>query len=141
MYRVTTQFVFVTAPDARAALRGLVRVPARVAASGEPLPPSERDVERALRRTVAEAAQAAFREVAMAAKGLEISCHQFAFQGLLLAVSSRVRADGAVEIQAGLGDPALRASTFTERQVRAEAEIARRRAAERERERRRRRGW
>ena len=64
------------------------------------------------------AGQAAHREIALAAKGLEIAHLQFAFRDLTLAVCSRVRRDGAVEIELGLGDPRLPASTFTDQQLR-----------------------
>jgi hypothetical protein len=64
------------------------------------------------------AGQAAYREIAMAAKGLEIAHLQFAFRGLMLAVCSRVRHDGIVEIEMGLGDPRLPASSFTAKQLR-----------------------
>ena len=53
------------------------------------------------------AALAAYREIALAAKGLEIAHLQFAFGELTLAVCSRVRRDGIVEIEIGLGDPRL----------------------------------
>jgi hypothetical protein len=70
-----------------------------------------------------EAGLAAYREIAMAAKGLEISHFQFAFHGLTLAVCSRVRRDGIVEIEIGMGDPRLPKSIFTAAQLR-EAEAA-----------------
>jgi hypothetical protein len=69
------------------------------------------------------AALAAYREIAMAAKGLEIAHLQFSFQKLTLAVCSRVRRDGIVEIEIGLGDARLPKSSFTARQMR-EAEAA-----------------
>jgi hypothetical protein len=69
------------------------------------------------------ASQAAFREVALAAKGLEIAHLQFAFAGLTLAVCSRVRRSGVVEIELGLGDPRLPFSAVTARQLR-DAEAA-----------------
>ena len=62
--------------------------------------------------------QAAYREVALAARGLEIAHLQFAFRGLTLAVCSRVRRDGIVEIEIGLGDPRRPTSLFTARQLR-----------------------
>jgi hypothetical protein len=46
---------------------------------------------------------AAYREIALAAKGLEIAHLQFVFRGLTLAVCSRVRRDGIVEIEIGRG--------------------------------------
>jgi len=69
------------------------------------------------------AALAAYREIALAAKGLEIAHLQFAFRGLTLAVCSRVRRDGIVEIEMGLGDPRLPKSAFTAAQMR-QAEAA-----------------
>jgi hypothetical protein len=61
---------------------------------------------------------AAYREIALAAKGLEIAHLQFVFRGLTLAVCSRVRRDGLVEIEMGLGDPRLPKSIFTAAQMR-----------------------
>ena len=69
------------------------------------------------------ASQAAFREIALAAKGLEIAHLQFAFRELTLAVCSRVRRSGVVEIEMGLGDARLPASCFTAKQLR-DAEAA-----------------
>jgi hypothetical protein len=66
---------------------------------------------------------AAYREIALAAKGLEIAHLQFAFHGLTLAVCSRVRRDGIVEIKIGLGDTRLPKSAFTAAQMR-QAEAA-----------------
>jgi hypothetical protein len=64
------------------------------------------------------AALAAYREIALAAKGLEIAHLQFVFGKLTLAVCSRVRRDGLVEIEIGLGDPRLPKSVFTTAQMR-----------------------
>jgi hypothetical protein len=64
------------------------------------------------------AALAAHREIALAAKGLEIGYLQFVFGKLTLAVCSRVRRDGIVEIEIGLGDARLPKSTFTLAQMR-----------------------
>ena len=66
---------------------------------------------------------AAYREIAVAAKGLEIAYLQFVFRRLSLAVCSRVRRDGIVEIEIGLGDPRLPTSAFTADQMR-QAEAA-----------------
>ena len=91
-----------------------------------PLRPLQRGVAAGLlgiARHLLPAGQAARREIALAAKGLEIAHLQFAFRGLTLAVCSRVRRDGAVEIELGLGDPHLPASTFTDKQFR-DAEAA-----------------
>ena len=82
------------------------------------------EAERAIgAHSLLPAGHAAHREIALAAKGLEIAHLQFAFRNLTLAVCSRVRRDGAVEIELGLGDPRLPASTFTDRQFR-DAEAA-----------------
>jgi len=61
---------------------------------------------------------AAYREIAVAARGLEIAFLQFAFRKLTLAVCSRIRRDGIVEIEIGLGDPRLPKSAFTADQMR-----------------------
>jgi len=76
------------------------------------------EARRALGGRLGLAGLAAFREVAVAAKGLEIAHLQFAFFGLTLAVCSRVRGDGVVEIEIGLGDPRLPARSFTDAQIR-----------------------
>ena len=54
----------------------------------------------------------------MAAKGLEIAYLQFVFHRLRLAVCSRIRRDGCVKIEIGLGDPRLTKSAFTVDQMR-----------------------
>lgn len=72
---------------------------------------------------------AAYREIAVAAKGLEIAHLQFVFGRLTLAVCSRVRRDGAVEIELGLGDPRLPKSSFTVAQMRQAESATRGRAA------------
>ena len=74
------------------------------------------------------AALAAYREIALAAKGLEIAHLQFVFRGLTLAVCSRVRRDGIVEIEMGLGDPRLPKSSFTAAQMRQDEAASRARA-------------
>lgn len=76
------------------------------------------EAKQAIGTHLCPAGQAAYREVAMAAKGLEIAYLQFAFRGLTLAVCSRVRRDGVVEIEMGLGNPRLPVSLFTARQLR-----------------------
>lgn len=81
------------------------------------------EAERALGAHLSPAGQAAYREIATAAKGLEIAHLQFAYRGLTLAVCSRVRRSGAVEIELGLGDPHLPRSSFAAKQLR-DAEAA-----------------
>lgn len=63
------------------------------------------------------AAACAFREIARAARSLDIQFLQFAFEELTLAVCSRVRGDGLVEIEAGLGDARLPRCVFTAEQA------------------------
>jgi hypothetical protein len=82
-----------------------------------------RDARSALGSRLNEAALAAYREVTTTSKGLELAHLQFDFHRLTLAISSRVRRDGLVEIEIGMGDPRLPKSTFTSAQLR-EAEAA-----------------
>ena len=81
------------------------------------------EAKEALGQQLRPAALAAYREIALAAKGLEIAHLQFAFRKLTLAVCSRVRRDGIVEIEMGLGDPRLPKRSFTAAQMR-QAEAA-----------------
>ena len=80
------------------------------------------DAKLALGIHLHAAGLAAYREIALAAKGLEIAHLQFVFRGLTLAVCS-ASADGIVEIEIGLGDPRLPKSAFTAAQMR-QAETA-----------------
>jgi hypothetical protein len=81
------------------------------------------DAKLALGDNLQAAGLAAYREITMAAKGLEIAYLQFSFRKLTLAVCSRIRRDGGVEIEIGLGDPRLPKSAFTAEQMR-QAEAA-----------------
>jgi hypothetical protein len=83
------------------------------------------EARQALGSSLQAAGLAAYREIAVAAKGLEIAHLQFAFRRLTLAVSSRVRRDGIIEIEIGLGDPRLPRSTFTTAQMRQAEAVAR----------------
>jgi hypothetical protein len=76
------------------------------------------EARQALGRRLRWAGLAAYREIAVAGKGLEIAHLQFTFFDLTLAVCSRIRRDGIVEIEIGLGDPRLPACSFTATQVR-----------------------
>jgi hypothetical protein len=76
------------------------------------------EARQALGHRLRSAGLAAYREIAVAAKGLEIEYLQFTFFDLTLAVCSRVRRDGIVEIEIGLGDPKLPSRTFTAAQIR-----------------------
>jgi hypothetical protein len=76
------------------------------------------EVKQVLGRGLRWAGLAAYREIAVAAKGLEIAHLQFAFFEHTLAICSRVRRDGRVEIEIGLGDPRLPTRCFTDAQIR-----------------------
>jgi hypothetical protein len=76
------------------------------------------EARKTLGHRLRAAGLAAYREIAVAANGLEIEYLQFAFFELTLAVCSRVRRDGIVEIEIGLGDPKLPSRTFTATQIR-----------------------
>jgi hypothetical protein len=71
----------------------------------------------------------AYREIAVAAKGHEIAHLQFVFRGLTLAVCSRVRRDGIIEIEIGVGNPRLPKSAFTAAQLREATAASRSRLA------------
>ena len=81
------------------------------------------EAREALGSRLQEAGLSAYREIIVAAKGLEIAHLQFVFGRLTLAVCSRVRRDGVVEIELGLGDPRLPKNSFTAAQMR-QAEAA-----------------
>ena len=83
------------------------------------------EARTALGAQLPRAGQLAWREIARAAKGLEIAHLQFAFGRRTLAICSRVRRDGLCEIELGLGDPRLPRSTFTADDLRAAAQARR----------------
>jgi hypothetical protein len=83
------------------------------------------EAQQALGHRLRSAGLAAYREIAVAAKGLEIAYLQFSFFELTLAVCSRVRRDGIVEIEIGLGNPRLPARTFTAAQTRQDTKCGR----------------
>lgn len=60
----------------------------------------------------------AYRAIARNGEGLEIAHLQFRFRDKLLAVCSRIRTDGFIEIELGLGNPKLPSRTITLRQLR-----------------------
>ena len=60
----------------------------------------------------------AFRAIARSAKGFEIAYLQFRRGRDVVAVSSRVRRSGEVEIEIGVGNPRLPTVVFTEEQLR-----------------------
>jgi hypothetical protein len=88
-----------------------------VSDSGSILVVATADTKRAVGIHLQTAGLAAYREIALAAKGLEIAHLQFVFRGLTLAVCSRVRRDGIVEIEMGLGDQRLPRNSFTATQM------------------------
>jgi hypothetical protein len=83
------------------------------------------DAKLALGVHLQAAGLAAYREIAVAAKGLEIAHLQFVFRGSKLAVCSLIRHDGVVEIEMGLGDPRLPKSVFTAGQMREAEAVSR----------------
>lgn len=83
-----------------------------------------REARDALGARAAQAARCAFREIARARRSLEIAHLQFDFEELTLAVCSRVRASGLVEIEAGLGNPNLPRLTFTAEEARRASQAA-----------------
>ena len=76
------------------------------------------EARAALGERLGAAGLAAYREIALAAQGLEIAHLQFVFGRLTLALCSRVRRDGRVEIEIAIGDPRLPASAITAEQMR-----------------------
>lgn len=52
-----------------------------------------------------KAGVAAWREIARRGAGIELAHFQIAYAGVTLAVSSRLRRDGFIAIELGLGDP------------------------------------
>jgi hypothetical protein len=91
------------------------------------------EAREALGTLLQPAALAAHREIALAAKGLEIAHLQFVFGALTLALCSRVRHDGIAEIEIGLGDARLPKSAVTDAQLRRAEAAARAKAAARPR--------
>lgn len=63
------------------------------------------EAERCLGNHLPEAARAAWRAIAASGMGLEIDHLQFAAADMWLALRSRLRADGVIEVQLRLGDP------------------------------------
>jgi hypothetical protein len=76
------------------------------------------EVREAVGPHLQAAGVAAYREIAGAAKGLEIAHLQFIFRRLTLAVCSRVRRDGLIEIELGIGNPRLPTAQFTAAEMR-----------------------
>jgi hypothetical protein len=64
------------------------------------------------------AALAAWRELARRGVGLEMAHFQIVHEGVTLAVCSRVRSNGFIEIGLGLGDPRMAARVIPAAQLR-----------------------
>jgi hypothetical protein len=70
------------------------------------------------------AALAAWREIARRGQGIEMAHFQVVHTGVTLAVCSRLRQDGFIEIEIGLGDPKQAARVIPAEQLRrAEAKV------------------
>lgn len=76
------------------------------------------EARQALGKNLRTAMIDAYRAIAQNGEGLEIAHLQFRFRDRLLAVCSRVRLDGFIEIELGLGNPKLTSRTITLRQLR-----------------------
>jgi len=63
------------------------------------------EVRHILGVQVRAAALAAWREIARRGEGLEMAHLQITFEGVTLAICSRLRRDGLIEIEVEVGDP------------------------------------
>jgi hypothetical protein len=63
------------------------------------------EARAALGAQVRPAALAAWREIARRGEGIEMAHFQIVHAGMTLAVCSRIRPDGFIEIEIGIGDP------------------------------------
>jgi hypothetical protein len=77
------------------------------------------------------AALAAWQEIARRGEGIEMAHIQIVHAGVTLAVASRVRRNGFIEIELGLGDPKLAARTIPAAELRRATERARNRTTTR----------
>ena len=76
------------------------------------------DARAALGVQLQPAAKAAWLEIARRGKGLEMAHFQIVHTGVTLAVCSRLRRDGFIEIELGLGDPRQAARVIPAAQLR-----------------------
>jgi hypothetical protein len=76
------------------------------------------EARAALGAQLRPAALAAWRELARRGEGLEMAHFQIVHTGVTLAVCSRLRPDGFIEIGIGLGDPRQAARIISEVQLR-----------------------
>jgi len=76
------------------------------------------EAQAALGVQVRPAALAAWREIARRGQGIEMAHFQVVHTGVTLAVCSRLRPDGFIEIELGLGDPRQAARVIPAAQLR-----------------------
>jgi hypothetical protein len=76
------------------------------------------EARAALGAQLIPAGRAAWREIARRGQGLEYAHLQINLDGVTLAIASRLRADGFVVIELGLGDPRQAAHVVTAAQHR-----------------------
>ncbi len=82
------------------------------------------DARAALGAQLKPAALAAWQEIARRGQGIELAHFQIVHSGVTLAVCSRLRRDGFIEIELGLGDPRQAARVIPAAQFRrAEARV------------------
>ena len=82
------------------------------------------EAREALGVQVRPAAMAAWREIARRGQGIEMAYFQIVHAGVTLAVSSRIRKNGFIEIGLGIGDPRQAARVIPAAQLRqAEARL------------------
>ncbi len=70
-----------------------------------------------------DAGLAAWREIARRGQGLEFAHFQIVHTGVTLAVCSRLRPNGFIEIEIGLGDPRQAARVITATQARTGSQV------------------
>lgn len=76
------------------------------------------EARAALGAELRPAALAAWREIARRGQGIEMAHFQIVHAGVTLAVCSRIRGDGLIEIGLGLGDPKQAARVIPAAQLR-----------------------
>lgn len=101
MFRVQTQVILIPSAEARSSLGTRLRA----------------------------AGLAAWRELARRGQGLEMAHFQIVHEGVTLAVSSRLRRDGRIVIDLGLGDPRMAARAIPAANLRAAEAASRARNA------------
>ena len=76
------------------------------------------EARRALGDRLKPAGRAAWCEIARRGQGLEFAHLQLSFEGVTLALCSRLRPDGVIALEIGLGDPRQAARVVTATQYR-----------------------